>query len=199
MNEFNKILLILGLSFVAIGGCVGIIFISVDDGSIGAMTMIPFLFVVFGVVLICGVLKSVFARNKIRRKGTKYAAKIYSYVENHAYMVNNSYLVNTKVHYFNQAGIECEATIPTNFTKGSDEYPIGMTIDIYEFNGRFDFDKNSVRMETLPREDELMDDKPIDRGAISMVAISCPSCGASYQAMEGYSAKCPYCGGYQNA
>ena len=30
------------------------------------------------------------------------------------------------------------------------------------------------------------------------LALTCPNCGASFQAAAGYSSKCPYCGGYLN-
>ena len=83
-------------------------------------------------------------------------------------------------------------------SKGSGEYPIGMTMDIYEYRGKYSFDPKSVRDEILPGESELMDDKPVDPSRIKMTAVSCRSCGASYQAAAGYTGRCPYCGSYQD-
>ena len=73
-----------------------------------------------------------------------------------------------------------------------------MTITIYEYQGKFNFDPASVRDEVIPGEAELMDDKPLEPEKLKMVAVTCKNCGASYQAATGYSSRCPYCGGYQN-
>ncbi|MDO5155718.1 MAG: hypothetical protein Q4D51_07105 [Eubacteriales bacterium] len=106
--------------------------------------------------------------------------------------------MNVVVHYWDKQGIEKETIIPTKFSKGAKEYPIGMTIDIFEYNGTYSFDKNSVRDEILDREAELMDDKPIDRADIKLIAVTCDNCGASYESVKGYTAKCPYCSSYTN-
>ena len=90
-------------------------------------------------------------------------AKVYSYVENTSFTVNNSYTVNTVVHYFDETHTEREAVIPTCFEKGSSKMlPIGMTVDIYCYRDKYDYDPKSVRSEYLPGEEELMDDKPVD-------------------------------------
>ena len=124
----------------------------------------------------------------------------YSYVENTSFTVNNSYTVNTVVHYFDETHTEREAVIPTCFEKGSSKMlPIGMTVDIYCYRDKYDYDPKSVRSEYLPGEEELMDDKPVDPMQLKMVAVSCPNCGSSFQAATGYSSKCPYCGSYINA
>ena len=77
-------------------------------------------------------------------------------------------------------------------------FPIGMTIDIYEYNGKYSYDPASVRGERLRREEELMDNKPIDPEQLHLIAVRCSNCGASYKAATGYASRCPYCGGYQN-
>lgn len=197
MNGLQKILVIMGAAYIAIGGLVTIVFIGV--GFPWMFIAIPFFFVVLGAAFILGVVISTSGRKKIAAKGRRYAAKIYSYVDNTAYTVNGQYPVNVKVHYFDESHVEREAVIPTSFEKGSGIYPIGMTIDIFEYHGKFDFDPSSVRNETLPGEAELMDDKPVDPEQIHLTAVSCPNCGSSFQAAAGYSSKCPYCGGYVNA
>lgn len=196
MNLLLIILLIMGGFFIMIGGTITAIFFTV---GMGIFSLIPMFFIVIGLVMVIVVIVLWNSKRAIKKKGTRYAAKIYSYVENRAYTINNVFTVNTVVHYWDRSGVERETIIPTAFAKGSREYPIGMTIDIYEYNGKFDFDKNSVRNETLPREQELMDDKPIDRAMIRMTAVTCNSCGATYEGVQGYTAKCPYCGGVTNA
>lgn len=196
MNIAQKILLIMGAAFIAIGGVVTLIFGAV--GGIGIFTAIPLLFVVIGICFIVVPLIGASKKKKILKRGNKYAAKIYGYVENTSYSVNGSFTVNVKVHYFDKDGIEREAILPTGFAKGSGQYPIGMTIDIYEYQGNYNFDPASVRNEILPREDELMDDKPVEPEKIKIVAATCQNCGASFQATSGYTARCPYCGSYHN-
>lgn len=202
MNAAQKILLIIGAAFTAMGAvmtaCFGTVGTSQGD-QIGVFIAIPLLFVVIGISFITGVLVSISKKKKIAKYGHRYAAKIYSYVDNTSYTVNGQYTVNVKAHYFDENHVEREAILPTAFAKGSNQYPIGMTIDIFEYQGKFSFDPKSVRNETLPGEAELMDDKPISPEQIHLVAVRCPSCGSSFQAATGYSSKCPYCGGYLNA
>lgn len=197
MNFLRNIILILGASFFFIGTLVTVIFAALGD--FGVFLLIPGFFVLIGIVFIVAGINMAISAKKIKSKGTKYKAKIYSYVDNTSVVVNGTFTVNCKVHFWDKNGIEKEAIIPTGFTRGSNEYPIGMTIDIYEYEGRYDFDKHSVRSEILDREDELMDDKPVDRAQVRMTAISCQSCGITYEAVAGYSASCPYCGHKINA
>ncbi len=197
MNLLRNVILILGTSFFFMGAIIMTVFIA--TGGIGAFILIPALFAVIGIVFLVVGIKMFIADKKIKSKGTKYKAKIYSYVDNTSVVVNGTFTINCKVHFWDKNGIEKEAVIPTGFSRGSNEYPIGMTIDIYEYEGRYDFDKHSVRSEVLDREDELMDDKPVDRAEVRMVAISCQSCGITYEAVAGYSASCPYCGHHINA
>lgn len=201
MNAAQKILIIIGAFFAAIGGTIVLIM-----GSMARLTGMPFmafvaiplLFVALGAGFIIAVLISYSRKRKIRTNGIRYEAKIYGYVENTSYTVNGRYPVNTKVRYFDTDQVEREAVIPTGFARGSGEYPIGMTITIYEYQGKFNFDPASVRDEVIPGEAELMDDKPLEPEKLKMVAVTCKNCGASYQAATGYSSRCPYCGGYQN-
>lgn len=196
MNTAQKILTIMGIGYIGIGGLVSIVMLSV--GAAGAFALIPFFFVLLGAGFIGGVYISNANKKRISKLGRKYSAKIYGYVENTSYMVNGCYPINTKVHYFDENGIEREAILTTSFARGSNQYPIGMTIDIFEYNGKYDFDAKSVRNEVLPREIELMDDKPVEPDRLSLASVSCPSCGATYQAARGYSNKCPYCGNFHN-
>lgn len=200
MNTAGKILIILGAAFAGIGGLVGFIFFFAfqEIPGAGPFLAIPGFFVILGFCFIAGVFINKASKDKIIKKGKKYSGKIYGYIRNTAVQVNGTFPSDTKVRYFDDYGIEREAILPTGFTDGSG-YPIGMTIDIYELNGKYNFDSKSVRSEVLPREDELMDDKPIDPGAVKMVAVRCPSCGSSFNATSGYSNRCPYCNSYSNA
>lgn len=198
MKLLETILMIIGAAFIAIGGVISIIFIAAF-GGVDVFVLIPFLFVLIGLAFVISVFVMRYKSNIIKKRGTKYSGKIYGYVKNTSVVVNGQFTSDTKVHYFDNNGIEREAILPTGFSEGSSKYPIGMTIDIYELNGKYNFDSNSVRNEILPREAELMDDKPIDPGLINVVAVTCPACGASFEAAKGYSNKCPYCGGYINA
>ncbi len=201
MNSMQKILVMIGGVFAGIGGIMTIIFASVANEmkGLGGFILLPIGFVVLGLAFIMSVVCSNAKQKKIIRCGDKYAAKIYSYVENTSYMVNGEYTLNVNVHYFDKNKIEREAILPTEFAKGSNLFPIGMTIDIYEYQGKFGFDPKSVRNEVLPGEQELMDDKPVDPNQLQLIAVNCPNCGASFQAAAGYSSKCPYCGSYLNS
>lgn len=200
MSIGQKIFMIIGSAFAGIGIVVSVIIGYVGSLIDGAMVfvLIPLFFVVLGLVFIICALSGIYKKKQIVKRGTKYAAKIYGYVENTSYVVNGKYPLNVKVHYFDNKKVEREAVLPTAFLRGSSQYPIGMTIDIYEYNGKYGYDPSSVRNEVLPGESELMDDKPMEPGKIKYVAKVCPNCGASFQAASGYSNKCPYCGSYQN-
>ena len=55
-------------------------------------------------------------------------------------------------------------------------YPIGMTIDIFVYHGKFGYDPDSVRNEILEGEAELMDDKPVSPDQVKLIAVNCPNC-----------------------
>lgn len=196
MNDAQKILMIMGAGFTAVGTIVTIVFVGVGD--IGVFLVIPVFFILLGICFIVGVFVSLANKKKIQTQGRRFPAKIYGYVDNTSYTVNNNFTVNVKVHYFDERHIEREAILPTSFPKGSGMYPIGMTIDIFEYQGQYSFDPNSVRNERLLGEEELMDDKPVAPEQLQLVAVTCPYCGSHFQAAAGYSSKCPYCNGYIN-
>ena len=137
MNMAQKVLLIIGGAFAGIGAVLTMIF-----GSIGmvfrpmrAFLALPLFFLILGICFIAAVLFGQHKKSLIVKNGIRYAAKIYGYVENTAYMVNGRFPVNVIVHYFDKNQIEREAVIPTAFEKGASTYPIGMPMDIYEYQG----------------------------------------------------------------
>lgn len=200
MTFAQKSLLILGSIFTGLGTLCAILFFTMNTilHASPLFVLFPFVFVVIGLGFIIGVLVSVRKKTNIQKYGVRYPAKIYNYVKNTSYMVNGRYPVNTVVHYFDNYHVEREAVLPTSFCQGSSMYPIGMTIDIFEYRGKYSYDPASVRYEILPGEQELMDNKPINPAEVQMVAVTCPYCGASFKKAAGYVEKCPYCGSYQN-
>ena len=197
MNAVFMILAIIGSSFTLIGLTITIIFSAVSGFSV--MSLIPLLFVVIGACFLTAVFVFQKRKKDILKKGIKYAGKIYGYVEDRSVLVNGSYPVNVKVHYFDRNHMEKEAIIPTQFPKGSSQYAIGMTLDLYEYNGKYNWDPKSVRNEMLKGEEELMDNKPVEPEKLTLTAVNCPNCGSTFQAARGYVGKCPYCGSYLNA
>lgn len=182
----------MGAFYIVLGGGIALVFYLVDGMSIGVI--IPLIFVIIGIGMLIGITIPSIKKSAIKRNGTKYSGKIYGYVNNTSFMLNGAYTLNTKVHYFDNKGIEREAILPTSFAKGSNQYPIGMTIDIYEYQGKYGYDPKSVRNQILPREEELMDNKPIDMNSVQTLAVTCPNCSASFHAAIGYANNCPYCG-----
>lgn len=61
--------------------------------------------------------------------------------------------------------------LPTSFCQGSSQYPLGMTIDILEYQGKYEYDLSSVRYEILPGEQELMDNKPVEPSLLHMISV----------------------------
>ena len=145
-----------------------------------------------------GFIIGVWKKSSIRKRGNCYPAKIYGYVQNTSYLINGRYPLNTVVHYFDNYHIEREAILPTSFCHGSSQYPLGMTIDIFEYQGKYEYDPSSVRYEILPGEQELMDNKPVEPSKLHMISVVCQNCDASYKKADGYAEKCPYCRSYQN-
>ena len=196
MDYAYKILLIIGLAFFGIGLIISIAFFVVFGSSI--FCFIPCLFIFVGLCFILAYFNNNRKKDKILKKGTMYVAKIYSYVQDTSVIVNGSYPVNLKVRYFDIHQNIKEAIIPTGFPKGSDMYPIGYTINIYEYNGKYGYDPHSVRDEVIGREKELMDNKPVEPDKVKLIGVTCPNCGSSFQASVGYSNRCPYCDSYIN-
>lgn len=158
MNVAQKLLVVVGSVFAGVGGIImlGFIWLSEDLGDTKGFLIIPLPFLLLGLGLIAGVLISMAGKRRVVRHGEKYAAKIYGYVENTAYRVNGCYTLNTQVRYFDKNHIKRQAILRTGFMRGADTYPIGMTIDIYEYQGKYSYDKASVRSDIIPEEQELM-------------------------------------------
>lgn len=196
MSRFDYEILIFGAIFSAIG--IMIFFSGINfliSGDEAAVDMI-YSSIVFGGL--GGVPSAIILRKRKRIKdilnhGKQFSGKIHSYVEDKSCYVNGDYRININVHYFNEMGIEREIIVPTGFMRGSNEFPIGATIDIKVWGNKCTWVKGSVRWDELYREDELMDDKPIDWHKDN-VAVSCGGCGASFSAAKGYMTVCPYCG-----
>lgn len=199
-DGFNKLFGVIfggvGLFIMILGIIIGI---AVEIPLFMAI-MIPlgFLFFAIGMGFIIAIISGKKSSNSILNKGTKYVGKIYSYSDDTSVIVNGQYRVNIKVRYFDKQGIEREALVPTKFIRGNSDFPIGSTIDIYEYNGKYTWGKGSVRYETIPREEELMDDKPIEPSGVSLVAVTCQNCGVSFTGAKGYASRCPYCGAATN-
>lgn len=197
MNTENQIYLFVGGLFFLIGSVITIIFCSI--GFFGSFILLPLLFVVLGGGLLVYAFMLRKKQKDVLNQGKKYAAKIYGYVDDKSVSVNGVLTKNIVVHYFDDNGIEREATIPTQLESGFNSYAIGMTVDIYVYQGRHEWDPNSIRNEVIWRESELMDGKPIDPDKQQLVSIHCKNCGATYQAVKGYSNRCPYCGSFIDA
>lgn len=197
MDMVFIILAIMGAGFIGIGGITFIIFSGVK--GFGVFSLIPLLFVIIGICFIAAFFMNKKKKSDIINKGSRYTGKIYGYIQDTTVTVNGAYPINIKVRYFDENHNVKEGIIPTGFPKGSNQYAIGMTIDIFEYRGKYGWDKASVRDERIFDEEILMDVKPIEPEKIKLIAMNCPNCGSSFQATKGYSNKCPYCGSYLNA
>lgn len=199
MNSSDKFFILFGAIFAG-GGlfalCVGVILTIATEDYLGLLITVPLalVFILVGGGFIVSVINTKRKASKIENNGIKYTGKIYSYTDDTSVVVNGQYRVNIKVRYFDKSGIEREALVPTRFTRGEGDFPIGATIDICELDGKYTWVKGSVRFEQIYREEELMDDKPIEPGKVSLAGISCQSCGASFTGARGYVSRCPYCG-----
>lgn len=198
MNESEKFNLLFGGIFGGIGVVLTVtsvvLFILREWFPAGVCTLLAVVFGAIGAGFLIALLKTLRKRKRVDKNGKSYTGKIYGYVEDKSFTMNGDYLVNTQVRYFDEEGTEREALIQTRFVKGTGDYPIGATIDIKQLGNEYSWDKNSVRYETIDREDELMDNKPLDPKLINMVAVECKKCGAGFTAAKGYVCTCPYCG-----
>lgn len=196
MDKFSMLFgsIFAGAGFFAL--CIGIILNIATGDALGLLITVPLalVFIGIGVGFIMSVINAKRKADRIQEKGTKYTGKIYSYTDDTSLLVNGQYRVNIKVRFFDKNGVEREALVPTKFIRGNGDFPIGATIDICEFDGKYTWVKGSVRYEQIYREEELMDDKPLEPGKINMVGISCQGCGASFTGAKGYVSRCPYCG-----
>ena len=198
MKGAYKVFFLVGAIFSFVGLVICAAFFANRD-VFGWFCLFPLIFLVMGIVFMIFPIRQLRINKMIVKCGRRISAKIYDYCEDTSATVNGAYPVNTVVRYFDTYGKECETILETGFLRGSNEFPIGMTIDIYEYNGKIGYDKDSVRSETIFREEELMDNKPINTAGMEVVAIECKSCGASFCATKGYVSKCPYCGKLINA
>ncbi len=189
--------LLFGGIFFGVGFIITAVFASLG-AVFGAFILLPTAFTAVGLGVLIHAGWRIRQKRAVSRKGTRYRAKIYGYVEDKSYTLNGDYTLNLKVHFFDKDRVEREAVIVTNFPKNADMYGIGMTLDIFEYQGRYDYDKNSLCYEHIEGEEELMDDRPILPEQQVFVAVQCPNCGASFRAMKGYANRCPYCQGYIN-
>ena len=84
MNSVQKILLFIGGIFTAVGAMVSIVFIGVSSatGESGVFVVIPLGFVFIGLGFVIGVIISIVNKKIIVKRGNKYVAKIYGYVDN---------------------------------------------------------------------------------------------------------------------
>ncbi len=190
--------LLFGGIFFGVGFIITAVFIGVGFGF-GPFLILPVSFMLVGLGVLIYAFRRILRKKQVSRKGRRYPAKIYGYVEDKSFTLNNDYTMNLKVHFFDKDHVEREAVLITNFPKNTDMYGIGMTIDIFEYKGLFDYDRNSLRYERIEGEEELMDNRPIAPEELSYTAVKCRSCGASYKAVRGYAERCPYCGEFTNA
>ena len=181
MKAAYKILFFMGLIFVFVGIIVFVPFV-LNIQVFGIMVAIPVFFVILGICFIVPFMKQKRADKKIMRLGKKRIAKISDYVEDTSATVNGEYLINTVVHYFDDRGKVCDAILETGFMRGSNKYPLGMSVDIYEYDGKVVWDKKSVRIEELPGGSQP-----------EIVVSECMSCGSSFCSTKGFISKCPYC------
>lgn len=197
MKAVHKILTFIGAVFTAIGSLLSIVFL-LNINVFGILILVPLFFVVLGVTfLVPGILHM--RRNAvIKKNGVLYHAKIYGYTEDMSALVNGAYPLNTIVRFFDRNGKKQETILDTGFARGSNTFPIGMTINIYDLNGKIGWDEDSVRNEIIPDEAELLESAPINTIGKETMAVDCDSCGASFSAVKGYAVKCPYCGKFMN-
>ncbi len=198
MKGAYKVFLLIGAIFSLVGIIITTAFFA-NREVFGWFCLFPLIFLFVGIAFIILPIRQIRMNKMIVKNGRRISAKIYDYCEDTSATVNGAYPVNTVVRYFDLNGKECETILETGFLRGSNEFPIGMTIDIYEYNGKIGYDRDSVRSETITGEEELMDNKPINTAGMEVVAIECKNCGASFCATKGYVSKCPYCGKLINA
>lgn len=202
MDDNQKFMRMFGGIFFSVG--VVMLFISVIAFIFGGFFVGGICFLlgaVFGAIgggILINLIKQISKAKDIEKHGIKFEGKIYGYIDDKSFTMNGDYLVNTKVHYFDKDHIEREGIIQTRFTKGTSDFPIGATIDIIEYKGKYTWVPGSVRFTHIDGEEELLDDKPLAPDKIKMSAVSCQSCGVSFTAVSGYAAKCPYCGAATN-
>lgn len=192
MKTVYKILILVGAIFALVGAMLTFIFL-VNRDVFGLWSLFPLFFVALGLCFIIPGIIDVTRTRKIIKNGKRIPAKICGYVEDKSVVINGGYAVNTVVRYFDSYRRVKETVVETGFQHGSNAYPIGMTVDLYEYNGKISWDRDSVRQETLFDERELMDGFE-DNSDGEVIAVECPKCGVSFCATKGFANRCPYCG-----
>ena len=191
MKPAHKVLIAAGSIFAVVGTFITIAFFANRD-EFGLWAYAPSFFVALGICLIIPGIVGVKKNRDIIKNGRKYTAKICGYVKDRYVELNGYPAINILVRYFDEYRRVKECVIETGFQIGSNKYPIGMTLDIYELDGRTGWDKDSVRQEMLYDESALMDGLTAS-GDDEVTAVQCESCGAPFVAVRGYLNKCPYC------
>lgn len=196
VTAFQMVFIIMGSLFLLLSIGIGGFFLlaSISDPTILPLIFIPGVFFVVGAIFLIYALVPIAKRNKIKKNGKKYYAKICGYSDNTMVTINGSFTVDLIVRYFNQQGGIIETVLPTTLQRGATRnFPLGHTIDIYELNGNYAWDAKSVREVVIKGEERLMNYEP---GKIKMVPVECKHCGASFMSQDNRTGQCPYCGTY---
>ncbi len=191
MKTVYKILILVGAIFALVGAMLTFVFL-INRDVFGIWSLFPLFFVVFGLCFVIPGIIDLSRNRSIIRNGKRIPAKICGYVEDKSVEINGGYAVNTIVRYFDSYHRVKEIVIETGFQHGSNAYPIGLTVDLYEYDGKVSWDRDSVRQEMLFDEKELMDGIEDDSDG-EVIAVECPKCGASFCATEEFTNMCPYC------
>lgn len=196
VTTFQMVFIIMGSLFLLLSIGIGgfLLLASISDPTILSLIFIPGVFFIVGAIFLIYALVPIAKRNKVKKNGKKYYAKICGYSENTMVTINGSFTVDLIVRHFNQSGSIIEAVLPTTFQRGATKnFPLGHTIDIYELDGNYAWDVKSVREAVVKGEERLMNYEP---GKIKMVPVECKHCGATYEAAQNRTGQCPYCGNY---
>lgn len=191
MKPAHKVMIAAGAIFAVVGSFITIAFFA-NREEFGLWAYGPLFFVALGIGLIIPGLIGAKKNRDIVKFGRKYPAKICGYVKDRYVEINGYPAINTLVRYFDEYRRVKECVIETGFQIGSNKYPIGMTMDIYELDGNTGWDKDSVRQEKLFDESALMDGATASDDD-EVTAIQCENCGAPFVAVKSCLDKCPYC------
>ena len=144
MKTVYKILILVGAIFALVGAMLTFIFL-VNRDVFGLWSLFPLFFVALGLCFIIPGIIDVTRTRKIIKNGKRIPAKICGYVEDKSVVINGGYAVNTVVRYFDSYRRVKETVVETGFQHGSNAYPIGMTVDLYEYNGKISWDRERMR------------------------------------------------------
>ena len=101
MGVIYFILGIMGAAYVIIGGGVFLVFIASGGfEEAGGAVFVPLIFVVIGIGFLAGIAIHKSVKKRIRTKGKKYVAKVYSYVENTSFTVKSPWVNSRRVKWF---------------------------------------------------------------------------------------------------